>query len=94
MDLGREMGFAEMVASGAWLLVGNGSGRPGRAPDYFVDRSEGPPRWDGRTLYGFRFELLDTCIISGLGLGEPQPWTVALYRLVAAETSVNSSSGG
>ncbi len=94
MELGHEMGFEEMVTSGAWLDLKTASGEPRRAPDYFVDRSEGMPRWDGKTLHGIRFELLDTCIISGLGLNEPQPWTVALYRLVAVETRVKSSMGG
>lgn len=86
--LGQEMGFEEMVASGAWLEAGD------TPPDYLVDRSEGMPRWTGRTVRGIRFELLDTCIISGLGLNEPQPWTVALYRLVPVATSVKSSAGG
>lgn len=88
LDLGRELGFEAMVESGAWLEVGESP------PDYLVDRSEGIPRWEGRTVRGVRFELLDTCIIEGLGLNEPQPWTVALYRLVPIETGVRSSSGG
>jgi len=88
LDLAQETGFQEMVASGAWIEVG------GRAPDYFVDRSEGLPRWSGKTLRGIRFELLDSCTISGLGLKEAQPWTVALYRLIPAETRVKSSTGG
>jgi hypothetical protein len=94
MVLGRRMGFQEMVASGAWLQVDAGPGESRRRPDYFVDRSEGNPRWAGRTLHGVRFELLDSCIIEGLGLSEPQPWTVALYRLVAEDTKVKSSAGG
>ncbi len=94
MELGHQLGFEEMVTSGAWLELKVPSSGPGRTPDYFVDRSEGMPRWDGKILHGIRFELLDTCIISGLGLSEPQPWTVALYRLVAAETGVKSSMGG
>jgi hypothetical protein len=92
--LGREMGFQEMVVSGDWLRAGARPGEAAVAPGYFVDRSEGMPRWDGRILHGIRFELLDTCIIEGVGLSEPQPWTVALYRLVAEETSVKSSAGG
>ena len=94
LEMGREMGFQEMVASGDWLLAGAGPGESVDAPDYFLDRSEGMPRWEGRTVHGIRFELLDTCIIEGLGLTESQPWTVALYRLVAEETSVKSSAGG
>ena len=94
LDLGREMGFQEMVVSGDWLRVGVRPGEAADPPDYFVDRSEGLPRWDGRTLHGVRFELLDTCTIEGVGLSEPQVWTVALYRLVAEETSVKSSAGG
>ncbi|MFH1845590.1 MAG: hypothetical protein ABIF77_20590 [bacterium] len=74
IDLGHEIGFEEMVASGAWLDV--------ERPDYLVDRTVGPPRWTDRQLKGVRFELLDTCIIEGVGLREPEPWTVALYRLV------------
>ena len=88
LELGREHGFEAMVASGAWLEAGD------RIPDYLVDRSEGAPRWEGKTVRGVRFELLDTCVIEGLGLNEPQPWTVALYRLVPVETGVRSSSGG
>ena len=75
-ELGLEMGFAEMVESGAWLRV-----EPGRPPSFLVDRTDGPPRWDGRTVNGFRFELLRTCELRGVGLREAQPWTVALYRL-------------
>jgi hypothetical protein len=94
LELGREMGFQEMVASGDWLHAGAGPGEVADVPDYFLDRSEGMPRWAGRTVHGIRFELLDTCIIEGVGLTESQPWTVALYRLIAEETSVKSSAGG
>jgi len=76
--MGREMGFAELVESGLWLEIEV----DGRRPTYFVDRNEGNPRWEGRTVRGVRFELLETCTLSGVGLNEPQPWTVALYRLV------------
>ena len=76
LDLGHELGFEEMVASGAWLDV--------TVPDYLVDRTEGSPRWAGRTVRGVHFELLRTCEIAGVGLREPQPWTVALYRLTPA----------
>jgi hypothetical protein len=76
--MGREMGFQNLVESGAWLHARDPAGR---RPDYLVDRTEGPPRWAGRTVRGVTFELLDTCIIQGVGLSEPQPWTVALYRL-------------
>jgi len=92
LELGQRIGFQEMVASGAWLETRElGSGR---RPDYFVDRSEGPPRWEGKTVHGVRFELIDTCIIEGVGLREPQPWTVALYRLVSVDSKVSDSSGG
>ncbi len=92
LELGRSIGFQEMVASGAWLETRElGSGR---RPDYFVDRSEGMPRWEGKTVHGVRFELIDTCIIEGVGLREPQPWTVALYRLVSVGNKVSDSSGG
>lgn len=92
LELGQKIGFQEMVASGAWLETRESGS--GRRPDYFVDRSEGEPRWAGRTLHGVRFDLIDTCIIEGVGLREPQPWTVALYRLVSVESSVNDSAGG
>lgn len=94
LELGLEMGFQEMVASGDWLRAGARPGETVSAPDYLVDRSEGLPRWKGRTVHGIRFELLDTCIIEGVGLTAPGPWTVALYRLVAEDTSVKSSAGG
>lgn len=87
--LGQQLGFDAMVTSGAWLQI---EGQ--RRPDYFVDRAEGAPRWTGRTVHGVRFELLRSCVISGLGLRESQPWTVALYRLVSTETRVKSSAGG
>lgn len=90
LAVAQEVGFEEMVTSGAWLDLGPG----GSHPDYFVDRSEGEPRWAGRTVRGVRFELLQTCIINGVGLRENQPWTVALYRLVSTETRVKSSAGG
>jgi hypothetical protein len=59
-----------------------------------VDRNLGLPRWQDRSLHGVRFELLDTCFIEGMGLSEPQRWTVALYRLIAEDTKVRSSAGG
>jgi len=90
LALGQEMGFAEMVESGAWLKTGAGR----RRPDYFVDRAEGPPRWIGRVVSGVRFELLKTCTLEGVGLRESQPWTVALYRLVSTGTRIKSSAGG
>ncbi len=78
MELGHRLGFAEMVASGAWLDL------PGQArPGWFVDRCEGEPRFAGREIDGVRFELVDSCTVQGVGLREPQPWTVALYRLVS-----------
>lgn len=73
MELGRRLGFEEMVAGGRWLEV--------EVPDYLVDRTAGPPRWVDRTVRGVRFELLRTCTLAGVGLREPEPWTVALYRL-------------
>jgi hypothetical protein len=89
LALGQQLGFGEMVTSGAWLQLG-----ADHKPDYFVDRAEGEPRWSGRTVHGVRFELLQTCVMPGLGLRENQPWTVALYRLVSTETRVKSSAGG
>lgn len=80
LELGRSLGFAEMVTSGAWL------GPPGpERPGWLVDRSENGPRFAGRVIDGVRFELVDSCVIHGVGLREPQPWTVALYRLVSTE---------
>lgn len=89
----RDRGFEDLVASGDWLLLGSGGADPDR-PDYFVDRSEGQPRWAGRTVHGVRFELLDTCTLQGVGLREPQPWTVALYRLESTGSRTNPSGGG
>ncbi len=92
LAVGRNLGFQEMVNSGAWLEIpATASGGP---PDYFVDRSEGAPRWAGRTVRGVRFELLDTCEIHGVGLREPQTWTVALYRLLGPATRTSPSAGG
>lgn len=92
LAVGAEMGFPEMVASGAWVHVPEATS--GRTADYFVDRAEGPPRWVDRVVDGVRFELLDTCILEGVGLRESQPWTVALYRLVSVESRVSDSAGG
>jgi len=78
MAMGRELGFEQMVLGGDWLVSDRADFK---APDYFIDRAEGEPRWAGKTVRGTTFELLDTCIIEGVGLREPQPWTVALYRL-------------
>jgi len=75
--MGLEMGFQAMVESGAWL------GESPR-PQWFVDRWEGPPRWDGKVLRGVAFELVDSCVIHGVGVTEPQDWTVATYRLTSA----------
>lgn len=77
--LGLEMGFDEMVASGRWLELGR--------PDYFFDRTTGPPRWTDRTVHGVRFVLLDTCGIDGVGLAEAGVWTYALYRLEHPEAT-------
>lgn len=80
LELGRELGFETMVVSGVWLTVAT--------PDYLVDRTEGPPRWSDRQVHGQRFELLRTCQIEGVGLREPQTWTVSLYRLIPAQGTV------
>ena len=90
LAVGLDLGFEEMVTSGAWLRLGP----DGSHPDYFVDRAEGEPRWADRTVNGVRFELLNTCLMSGVGLRESQDWTVSLYRLVSTETRVKSSAGG
>ncbi|MBE0566204.1 MAG: hypothetical protein IH621_09620 [Krumholzibacteria bacterium] len=79
-DLGRTLGFAEMIESGAWL----GAPGPDR-PRWLVDRAAEGARFDGRVIGGVRFELVETCVIRGVGLREPQPWTVALYRLISTE---------
>jgi|GEM_PF-910658 len=89
MELGRSMGFQEMVESGVWLRPATG-----KRPTWLVDRCEGAPRWEGRTVNGITFELVDTCTMQGVGLRESQPWTVALYRLVSGESRVRSSAGG
>jgi len=78
LAIGRREGFEAMVESGAWLSATTPDGRP---PTYLVDRNLGPPRWAGRTVRGVNFALIDTCSIAGVGLREPQVWTVALYRL-------------
>jgi hypothetical protein len=59
-----------------------------------VDRTDGPPRWDGRIVEGFRFELVRTCEMPGVGLRESQPWTVALYRLIPVPTAASPPAGG
>lgn len=82
MVMGRQMGFAAMIESGLWLRNDLSQAPP---PDWFVDRHEGPPRWDGKTMRGMTFELVDTCVIRGVGLREPQDWTVATYRLRPAD---------
>jgi hypothetical protein len=92
LEVGREQGFQEMVRNATWMQVAESTS--GRRADYFVDRSEGEPRWEGRTIDGVTFELLDTCILKGVGLREPQPWTVALYRLVYVDSGVKGSTGG
>nr|MEE4268070.1 hypothetical protein [Candidatus Krumholzibacteria bacterium] len=92
LAVGGEMGFQEMVEQAAWLGVREST--TGHTASYLVDRSEGVPRWANQTIDGVHFELLDTCTIEGLGLREPQPWTVALYRLVSADSRVKSSAGG
>lgn len=87
--LGLRQGFEAMVASGAWV-----DAEPGRAPAFLVDRTDGPPRWEGRVVHGRRFELLHTCELAGVGLRERQPWTVALYRLTPVPTVANPPTGG
>lgn len=87
--LGREQGFEAMVESGAWLRA-----EPAHPPACLVDRTDGPPRWDGRVVEGFRFELVRTCEMPGVGLRESRPWTVALYRLIPVPTAVSPPAGG
>jgi len=82
MAVGRDMGFQEMVESGIWLRGADGESPP---PTWFVDRALGPPRWAGRTVRGVTFVLVDTCTIRGVGLREPEPWTVATYRLTTGD---------
>jgi hypothetical protein len=76
MTLGRTMGFEPMVESGRWLRAGGA-----QPPQWFVDRTDGPPCWDGKVVDRVRFDLAETCVIHGVGLRETQDWTVALYRL-------------
>lgn len=78
MTIGRQVGFQAMLENGLWLRDEH---RLGPLPAWFVDRHEGAPRWDGRTLHGVTFELVDTCTIRGVGLRETQDWTVATYAL-------------
>jgi hypothetical protein len=92
LAVGQRMGLTEMVAQAAWVPVREAT--TGRTASYFVDRAEGPPRWEGRTVHGVRFELLETCILEGVGLRESQPWTVAVYRLVSTASRTRSSAGG
>jgi hypothetical protein len=93
LEMGRTMGFEEMVESGAWVKLLAATDAP-EGHRYFVDRTEDGPRWEGRVVEGFRFELMESCILRGVGLREPQPWTVTLYRLVSIDTGVRSSAGG
>ncbi|MFT5232429.1 MAG: hypothetical protein ACI9UQ_000451, partial [Candidatus Krumholzibacteriia bacterium] len=90
LHLGASMGFAEMVVSGDWLLIET----DGRRATYFVDRSQGDPRWKDKIVHGVRFELMSTCVLNGVGLRESGPWTVALYQLMTSETGVKSTVGG
>jgi hypothetical protein len=73
LEIGRQVGFEAMVASGAWLKV--------EVPDYVYDRTNGEPRWDGVTLEGVHFRLIATCDVEGVGLREQQVMTYALYKL-------------
>ena len=73
LDLGRSMGFADMVASAAWLDVA--------VPDYLVDRTREQPRWEGVSVSGVQFIPLKECIIENLGLSDSSPWLVTLYRV-------------
>ena len=88
-ELGRQQGFEAMVTSGAWLRA-----EPAHTPVCLVDRTDGPPRWDGRIVDGFRFELVKTCLLPGVGLRESQPWTVALYRIIPVPTVTSPPAGG
>lgn len=78
LALGREKGFAAMVESGIWLEASR--------PDYVYDRNPGPPRWDGRRWHGVRFELVDSCVVNGIGLREKQQWTYSLYAVIPTDS--------
>jgi len=78
LELGRDMGFEAMVASGLWLTA--------EVPDYVYDRTQGDPRWENAEMYGVRFEMVAQCRVDGVGLRESGPWTYALYRLTPLES--------
>jgi len=79
LELGREMGFERMVASGAWLEA--------EVPDYVYDRTNGPPRWDGVVMHGVHFEHVASCDVEGVGLREPETMVYTLYRLTPVEST-------
>jgi 4-amino-4-deoxy-L-arabinose transferase-like glycosyltransferase len=50
-------------------------------PDFLVDRSAEPARFDGRTIRGVRFTALMRGTVGNLGIRKPEPVVYALYRL-------------
>ncbi len=87
LEIGRDLGFAEMVEGGQWLQARSDP------PDYFVDRAEEPDRWAGRVVGDTRFSLLQSCELGGVGLRETQTWYVALYRLDPVTSRTSPSAG-
>lgn len=50
-------------------------------PDFLVDRSAEPARFDGRTIGDVRFTALMRGTVDNLGMRKPNPVVYALYRL-------------
>lgn len=50
-------------------------------PDFLVDRSAEPARFDGRTIRGVRFTEVMRGTVANLGIRKPDPVVYVLYRL-------------
>ena len=50
-------------------------------PDFLVDRSTAPARFDGRIIRGVRFSALMQGTVDNLGIRKPDPVVYTLYRL-------------
>ena len=49
--------------------------------NYFIDRELEPNRFEGKSMYGYRFEPINVVIIDNLGIKKPGPYHYTLYRL-------------
>ena len=72
------MDIERIITEGLFLKFG---------PDYLVDRSTEPARFESAVIRGVRYEEVMRGRVERLGIRKPQPVTYVLYRLLPAGSS-------